>query len=91
VRRRERAYDFFDELSKKNADLDTDARLDAIFAAERAGEVPGGAYHRIDVFRTLSPSAVPLPDAFFDGPNDRTFDFDESEGVYRQVRGRVFA
>ena len=43
-------------------------------------------YQTVDVFKTLSPSAVPLPDVFFDGPHDRLFDYDPAEEAYRQVR-----
>jgi hypothetical protein len=53
-------------------------------AAEERGEVPEGSYHRVDVFKTLSPRAVPLPDVFFDGPGDRLFDYEpDDEGIRR--------
>jgi len=43
----------------------------------------------VDVFKTLSPTAVPLPGVFFNGPNDRLYDYDPAAEVYRQVRGPI--
>lgn len=89
VREREHAVDFYDRLRKGMDGRSADERLDAIFAARDRGEVPEGSYHRLDVFKCVSVAATPVPDDFFDGPNDRLFDFDEKLGAYRQVSGRL--
>jgi hypothetical protein len=87
VRHRERAADFYNELAARDEHLSRDERLAAIHEAADSGRVPEGTYLCMDVFRTMSPTAVPLPDVFFDGPHDRLFDHDPTDEVYRQVRG----
>jgi hypothetical protein len=89
IRHREHAADFYNALSASNEHLSPDERLAAINDAADSGQVPQGTYLSMDVFRTMSPTAVPLPDVFFDGPRDRVFDHDPAAEVYRQVRGPV--
>lgn len=89
VRHRRRVSDFYDELAAATAHLSQDDRVAAIVAAEDGARLPEGSYHSVDVFRTLSPTAVPLPEVFFDGPHDRLFGHDPTIEVYRQLRGQI--
>ena len=82
VSEREHAVDFYEQMAARNAHLTANAKMDLIYGARDAGEVPEGSYHRVDVFTTMSPAAVPLPDTLFDGPNDRRFEFDATAGAY---------
>jgi hypothetical protein len=74
---RERAADFCDQMNRRYADLPADARWERIEDAISRGERPSGSYHRVRVFKTLSPSAAPLPEAFFHGPHDELFEPNE--------------
>jgi hypothetical protein len=56
--------------------------------AKDRGECPEGTYFRARVFKTLSPSAVPLPDGFFTGDDDQAFEPNEDGTAYIQVHGR---
>lgn len=90
VRERQRIYDFHQEVREKNPHLSPEEYLDVLNAASARGEAPTDSYHRIDVFKTVSPDAVALPEIFFDGENDRLLEYQEEAGGYVQVRGRVF-
>ena len=87
VRYRDRAIDFYDALNARNAALSPDERVAAMNAAKDNGEVPEGRYLCVDVFPTLSPVAEPLPDVFFNGPDDCLFELDPEAMSYRKVRG----
>jgi hypothetical protein len=87
VGERHHAADYYDRLAARNAHLSRDARLRALHAAANSGEVPDGSYLTMSVFATMSPTAVPLPEPFFNGPQDRWFAHDADDEVYRQVRG----
>lgn len=84
--RRQRATDWYDETAKRHADLPGAERWRLICEAETRGERPEGSYHRVSVFKTLSPSAVALPDPFFAGEHDLVFEPDEQGTAYVQVR-----
>ena len=86
---RERAADWYDEMAGHYAELPSDERWRLIAEAEAPGERYEGSYYRADVFKTLSPSAVPLPDVFFDGERDRVFEPNEDGTAYVQARGRL--
>ncbi len=85
--RREHASDWFDQMRAEYAHLPFDESWDLITRTQDAGECPEGAYHRLDVYRTPSADAIPLPDVFFDGPQDRLFEPDEAGAACVQVRG----
>ena len=91
VRVRERASDAIDQINQRLADKTSKERLEVIYSARDRGELPEGSYHRIDVFKTLSPSAVPVPMGLFDGPKDRLLGYDEESGAYIQIRGPRFS
>jgi hypothetical protein len=74
---RERAADWYDEMGRRYADLPSKERWGRIMEAENRGERPEGSHHRASVFKTLSPTAVPLPDGFFAGSGDRVFEPNE--------------
>lgn len=84
---RERVADWYDEMNERHADLPGEERWRLICEADARGERPEGSYHRVSVFKTLSPSAVPLPDTFFAGERDRVFEPNEEGTAYIQVRG----
>ena len=63
-------------------DASAEERWRAINAAEDRGEVPEGHYHRLDVYRTMSAEAAPVPSELFNGPKDRLFEYDEEAGGY---------
>jgi hypothetical protein len=86
---RERAADFYDEMNRRYADLPAEARWERIEDATSRGERPSGSYHRVRVFKTLTPSAAPLPEGFFDGPHDELFEPNEEGTAYIQVRGKA--
>jgi hypothetical protein len=77
-------------LNERYADLPGDDRWALITEAQDRGERPEGAYHRVSVFKTLSPSAVALPDVFFAGERDRVFEPDDEGTAYVQVRGPAY-
>ena len=54
--------------------------------AEERGEVPDGDYFYAEVFLTMSPDAVPLPEGVFDGPRDTRWQLDPQQGAYTKVR-----
>ena len=82
VFQRERAVDFYDELVAGMEEATADDKMRAINAAKDRGEVPHGHYHRLDVYRTMSPQAARLPAELFNGPKDRLFEFDSEAGAY---------
>lgn len=90
VRERARASDAIDDIRRRLADAQPQERVAAIHAAQDRGELPEGVYHRMDVFRTASPEAAPIPDGLFDAPMDRLFAYDPEAGTYGQVRGPTF-
>lgn len=77
---RARAIDFYDELVLGMAEASAEAKWRAINAAKYRGDVPEGHYHRLDVYRTMSAPAAPLPGQLFDRPKDRRFEYDEEAG-----------
>jgi hypothetical protein len=83
---RERAADWQEMMRRRYAALPWRERMERIDEAEGQGECPEGTYHRARVFKTLSPSATPLPDVFF-GDDDDVFEPDENGTAYVQVRG----
>jgi hypothetical protein len=87
---RENAVDFYDRLSEKNRDLPREEALREIFAARDHGEVPKGSYYRADTYRTLSPSAIPLSEVFFNGPRVRLFEYSPANGAFEQTAGPTF-
>jgi hypothetical protein len=86
---REHAADFYDEMNRRYADLPADARWERIEDATTRGERQSGSYHRVRVFKTLSPSAAPLPGVFFEGPHDELFEPNEEGTAYIQARGKA--
>lgn len=90
VRERARAADVTDKIRRQLADASPKERMAATHEAEARGELPDGAYHRMDVFGTVSPDALPVPDGLFDAPMDRLFAYDPEAGMYGQVRGPTF-
>jgi hypothetical protein len=87
VAKRERAVDFYEELLDGMEGALPEQKLGAINAAKDRGEVPEGYYHRLDVYRSISNMAAPLPAGFFNGPNDRLFEFDADVGAYVWTAG----
>jgi hypothetical protein len=83
--RRERSADWYDEMNEHHADLSGGDRWQLICEAEARGERPEGSYHRVSVFKTLSPSAVPLPVTFFASEHDRVFEPNDEGTAYIQV------
>jgi hypothetical protein len=62
-------------------------RADDIFARrDYEDEIPTGEYWCVDVIRTISDEAVPLPDNFFDGPRDTLWAYDAETEVMAQVK-----
>jgi hypothetical protein len=57
--------------------------------ADARGEVPDGTYHTVTLVKSASETAVPVPDQFFDGEQDRVFEYEEDSGGYVQARGPV--
>jgi hypothetical protein len=57
--------------------------------ADARGEIPDGTYYVVTLVKAASETAVPVPDQFFDGADDRVFAFDGESGAYVQVRGPV--
>lgn len=86
---RERARDFYDDLPERDVDVPRETHLDAILEAQRSRRVPQGSYMRVDVYKTMSEQAIPLPASLFDGPNDRLFELDPAACPFVQVRGRL--
>jgi hypothetical protein len=82
VFQRERAVDFYDELLAGMDGANPDEKMRAIHDAKDRGEVPEGHYHRLDVYRTMSAHATPVPASLFSGPRDRLFEFDAGAGAY---------
>ena len=82
VSQRDRAIDFYDELVAGMGGASADEKWQAINAAKDRGEVPEGHYHRLDVYRTMSARATPVPGELFNGPKDRLFEYDEEAGGY---------
>ena len=87
VSQRDRAVDFYDELVSGMGEASGEEKMRAIIAAKDRGEVPDGHYHRLDVYRTMSAHAAPLPGQLFDGPKDRLFEYDEEAGGYVWTAG----
>jgi hypothetical protein len=50
------------------------AEQEAWLASEEAAHVPDGNVYFVELLRTGSPEAVPVPDNVFDGPRDRRVD-----------------
>jgi hypothetical protein len=88
LRQRSRASDWHDALIAEYADMSWQDRWRKIEEAEARGERPEGDYRSIDVFKTLSPSAVPLPAGFFTGPSDRLFEPNQDGTAYIEVTAR---
>ena len=88
IGKRERAADWYDDMGRRYADLPSEERWERLVQAWDRGECPDGTYHRASVFKTLSPTAVPLPDAFFSEEGDRVFKPNDDGTAYIQVRGR---
>jgi hypothetical protein len=82
VSQRDRAIDYYDELVAGMDGASADEKWRAINAAKDRGEVPEGHCHRLDVYRTMSAHAAPLPGELFNGPKDRLFEYDEEAGGY---------
>jgi hypothetical protein len=59
---------------------------DAFACAFEQGELPEGEYFWVDVIDTISETAVPLPESWFDGPNDNRWRMSD-EGQFEMVRG----
>jgi hypothetical protein len=74
ISERDRAADWRETMRRRYAELPWLERLNRIDGAVARGESPEGAYHRASVFKTLSPSATPLPDVFFTGDDDQVFE-----------------
>jgi hypothetical protein len=87
---RRNAADFYEEQAKHSTAETNEERWGEVLGAADRGEVPEGSYYRADCFKTMSPEATPLPNALFDGPNDRLLEVDLEQGAYVQVRGREF-
>lgn len=62
-------------------------RMLAIVEDIEAHDQPTGSYFSADLICASSPTAVPIPDAFFSGPKDRRWDYRDGDLV--QVRGPV--
>jgi hypothetical protein len=84
---RERAADWYEAMGRKHAELPSEERWDRIMEARDRGECPEGSYHYARVFKTLSPTAVPLPEVFFGGDGDRVFEPNDEGTAYVEVRG----
>lgn len=82
---RERSADWYDEMNERHADLPGGDRWQLICEAEARGERLEGSYYRVSVFKTLSPSAIQLPDTFFAGEHDRVFAPNDEGTAYIQV------
>jgi hypothetical protein len=78
-----RAADAYDVICAGHATADD--KLRAMRLAREAGEVPDGSYGVVSVYKTASPTAVPLPDGIFDGSRDRIFEFDPERGAIIQT------
>jgi hypothetical protein len=86
----ERAADWYEEMGCRYADRSREERWARLDEARDRGECPDGSYRYARVFKTLSPTAVPLPDAFFAGDSDCIFEPNDEGTAYVQVRGRDF-
>jgi hypothetical protein len=82
VSARDRAVDFYDELTARMEGAHADEKMEAIYRARDRGEVPEGDYYRADVYRTMSADAVALSRQLFNGPKDRHFELDAEAGAY---------
>jgi hypothetical protein len=74
-------------MGRRFVGLPSEERWERLEEAKARGEYPEGSYRRATVFKTLSPTAVPLPDVFFTGDGDRVFEPNEAGTAYVQVRG----
>jgi hypothetical protein len=60
--------------------------LNEMLKREHAGEIPEGKYFFVDVVKTASASATPLPEDFFNGEGDSLWTLDADAGGYVKVR-----
>ncbi len=60
--------------------------LEEMQRREAAGEIPGGDYFFVDVIKTVSARATPLPDDFFNGKRDSVWALNSAAGGYVKVR-----
>ena len=91
VSERPGSADFYDEQAESSTATTSEEKIEEIIGFHERGEVPEGSYYRADCFKTMSPEATPIPEVFFDGPNDRLLEVDLDKEAYVQVRGREFA
>jgi hypothetical protein len=87
VGERDRAADWKESMRHRYAELPWLERMKRIDEAAARGECPEGTYHRARVFKTLSPSATPLPPVFFTGDDDQVFEPNDDGTAYVQVHG----
>jgi hypothetical protein len=86
---RERAVDWYDELRRRYSELPGAEAWDRIMEAKDRGECPEGTYYSARLFKTLSPTAVALPDVFFHDDDDQVFEPDDEGTAYIRVHGRA--
>jgi hypothetical protein len=87
ISERDRAADWKETMRRRYAELPWLERLNRIDEAAGRGECPEGTYHRAMVFKTLSPTATPLPSVFFTGDDDQVFEPNDDGTAYVQVHG----
>jgi hypothetical protein len=76
--REPKTYEAAVELSKQY--------LEEMQRREAAGEMPAGDYFFVDVIKTISADATPIPDDFFNGERDRLWALNADAGGYVKVR-----
>jgi hypothetical protein len=84
---RSRRAEHVQELLAQQEELSPFEGFQLVHAADERGEIPDGKYHVVTLVRTASESAVPMPNQFFDGADDRIFALNEEMGAYVQARG----
>jgi hypothetical protein len=88
--RRERRADYIHDLFAQHDQLSATEGFRLVEEAAQRGEIPDGHYHVVTLVKSVSETAVPVPEQFFDGPDDRVFAPDDEKAAYVQVRGRVY-
>lgn len=85
-----REHEFITDYKARNPGDNNMERMlvEGCAAAKAIGEdkIPTGEYWSVDVIRTISDEAVPLPDNFFNGPRDTCWAYDEEREVMEQVK-----
>jgi hypothetical protein len=87
---RQRRADYIHQLFAQHGQLSATEGFRIVAEADERGEIPDGHYHVVTLVKSVSETAVPVPEQFFDGPDDQVFALDDERGAYVQVRGRVY-